>query len=164
MIPRILLTLGIAVVCTHTAVSADNDTGLTASNDPVANTSGNSGPPPDVTRSAALELAGAFANDGYKVRDGYLTQLLTKESPILLEVNLFNGNEYWFSAAAAPQAPQKIDVTVFDSQGKIVDQQKFDEGFRYAAGFEPTASGQYFVKVSLSEGDSTPVTLVYSYK
>jgi len=164
MIYRLFLTLAVVVVCAQAAFCADEPAELTASNDPVTNSPGSSGPPSELTRSAALELAGAFANDGYKVRDGYITHLLTKESPILLEVNLFTGNEYWFSASAAPQAPQKIEVTIFDGQGKIVDQQKFDEGYRYAAGFEPDASGQYFVKVSLAEGDPTSVTLVYSYK
>jgi hypothetical protein len=116
------------------------------------------------TRSAALDLAGAFANDGYKVRDGYWTQIITPEASAIVEVNLFAGNEYWFSASAAPQAPQKIAVTVFDRAGRIVDQQRFDEGFRGAAGFEPTSSGQFYVRVQLMEGAPTPITLVYSYK
>lgn len=117
-----------------------------------------------VTRSAALDLAGAFANDGYKVRDGYWTQLITPDASALVEVNLFAGNEYWFSASAAPQAPQKISVTVFDRAGRIVDQQRFDDGFRGAAGFEPASSGQFYVRVQLMEGAPTPITLVYSYK
>ncbi len=116
------------------------------------------------TRSAALDLAGAFGNDGYKVRDGYWTQLITPDASAIVEVNLFAGNEYWFSASAAPQAPQKISVTIFDRTGRIVDQQRFDEGYRAAAGFEPTSSGQFYVRVQLTEGAPTPMTLVYSYK
>ena len=33
-----------------------------------------------------------------------------------------------------------------------------------AAGFSPTTSGQYFVAVSLVEGEPSTVCLVYSYK
>jgi len=164
MIYRLFLTLGMVALCAQMVLRAADSTNAEAPNDSTQNLSTDTPPPSDVTRSAALELAGAFANDGYKVRDGYLTGLISKDTPFLLEVNLFCGNEYWFSAAAAPQAPQKINVTVFDGQGNIVDQQKFDEGFRYAAGFEPDASGRYFVKVSLVEGEPTSVTLVYSYK
>ena len=153
--------IGIGVILLGSALAADSAPTETPAADQVT-------PAPDAasvaTRSAALDLAGAFANDGYKVRDGYWTQLITPEAPAIVEVNLFAGNEYWFSASGASQAPQKISVTVFDRAGRIVDQQRFDEGFRAAAGFEPTSSGQFFVRVQLIEGPPTPVTLVYSYK
>jgi hypothetical protein len=53
-------------------------------------------------RSKALELAGAFSNDGYKIRDGYWPGEIEQNRPQFLEVNLFSGNEYWFSAAINP--------------------------------------------------------------
>ncbi len=57
-------------------------------------------PETDVSaRSKALELAGAFSNDGYKIRDGYWPGEIEPNRPQFLEVNLFSGNEYWFSAA-----------------------------------------------------------------
>lgn len=116
-----------------------------------------------LTRSSALELAGAFSNDGYKIRDGFwYAPVETGHDPILA-VNLFAGNEYWFCAAAAPPAT-KIAITVYNEAGEIVDQQNFADGARFAAGVEPDASGTYFVKVSLLEGAKSQFCLVYCYK
>ncbi len=129
-------------------------------------------PPPAATppvetdvsaRSRALELAGAFSNDGYKIRDGYLPGELEPSKPAFLEVNLFAGNEYWFSAAATPPA-RKIAVAVFDEKGQPVDFQVYEDGQAAAAGFVPDVSGRYFVKVTLLEGEKSQFCLLYSYK
>ena len=42
--------------------------------------------------------------------------------------------------------------------------ESYNEGERASAGFSPTTSGQYFVAVSLVEGEPSTVCLVYSYK
>ncbi len=114
-------------------------------------------------RSKALELAGAFSNDGYKIRDGYWSGEIEPGRPQFIEVNLFAGNEYWFSAAATPPA-RKIAVSVFDEQGKPVDFQTYEDGPVAAAGFAPVASGRYFVKLSSVEGEKSQFCLLYSYK
>lgn len=114
-------------------------------------------------RSKALELAGAFSNDGYKIRDGYWSGELEPGRPKFLEVNLFSGNEYWFSAAMMPPA-RKIAVAVFDAKGKPVDFQTHEDGTMAAAGFVPESSGRYFVKLSLLEGEKSQFCLLYSYK
>lgn len=114
-------------------------------------------------RSKALELAGAFSNDGYKIRDGYWAGEIEANRPQFLEVNLFAGNEYWFSAAATPPA-RKIAVAVFDENGRPVDFQTYEDGPVAAAGFVPGASGRYFVKLSSVEGEKAPFCLLYSYK
>lgn len=114
-------------------------------------------------RSKALEVAGAFSNDGYKIRDGFWAGELEPNRPQILEVNLFGGNEYWFSAAAVPPA-RKIAVAVFDEAGKPVDFQTYDNGSMAAAGFAPTLSGRYFVKLTLLEGEKSQFCLLYSYK
>lgn len=131
-------------------------------------------PETDVSaRSKALELAGAFSNDGYKIRDGYLSGELEPNRPQFLEVNLFAGNEYWFSAAATPPA-RKIGIGVFDGKGKPVDFQIYENtsqgefgqqrGSVAAAGFVPEVSGRYFIKVVLLEGEKSQFCLLYSYK
>ena len=114
-------------------------------------------------RSKALELAGAFSNDGYKIRDGYWSGEIEPGRPQFLEVNLFAGNEYWFSAAATPPA-RKISVAVFDDTGKPVDYQVYEDGPVAAAGFLPTVSGRYFVKLTEVEGEKAQFCLLYSYK
>ena len=114
-------------------------------------------------RSKALELAGAFSNDGYKIRDGYWPGEIEQNRPQFLEVNLFAGNEYWFSAAINPPG-RKIAVSVFNEKGKPVDFQTYEDGQVAAAGFLPEVSGRYYVKLALLEGDKAQFCLLYSYK
>jgi hypothetical protein len=114
-------------------------------------------------RTKALELAGAFSNDGYKIRDGYWSGELEPNRPKFLEVNLFSGDEYWFSGATVSPA-RKIAVSIFDEKGKPVEFQTYEDGPVAAAGFVPEVSGRYFVKVSLLEGEKSQFCLLYSYK
>jgi hypothetical protein len=120
-------------------------------------------PETDVSaRSKALELAGAFSNDGYKI-DGYWPGEIEPSRPQFLEVNLFSGNEYWFSAAINPPG-RKIAVAVFNEIGKPTDFQTYEDGQVAAAGFVPEVSGRYYVKLTLLEGEKAQFCLLYSYK
>jgi hypothetical protein len=114
-------------------------------------------------RRIALELAGAFSNDGFKLRDGVAMGTLEKGKPKVVQVNLYAGNEYWFSLAGAGEA-KKVAVSVFDETGKKLDTEPYQEGATAAAGFTPGASGPYFVKVELVEGATAAFCLLYSYK
>lgn len=114
-------------------------------------------------RSKVLDLAGAFANDGFKIRDGYWSGVLEKGKPQILEVNLFAGNAYWFSTAA-PAPAKKLSITLFDENGRPVEGKTYQEGATAAAGLIADASGRYFVRIELVEGDKADFCLVYSYK
>ena len=48
-------------------------------------------------RRVATELAGAFSNDGFKLRDGCWQGQLAPKHAKLIQVNLYAGNQYWFS-------------------------------------------------------------------
>lgn len=115
------------------------------------------------SRSRALELAGAFANEGYKLRDGFWTGSLEPDKPVFIEVNLFSGNEYWFSGAALPPA-LKISVDVYDQKGQPVAGERYQEGPTAAAGLVAQKSGRYFVRIALAQGAKAEFCLVYSYK
>ena len=112
---------------------------------------------------AVLDLAGAFSNDGFKMRDGHWSGAIKPHDHALIAVNLYAGNQYWFSAGATAPA-KKIEVAVYDETGKLVTTESYNEGERAAAGFSQTSSGQYYVSISLSEGDESTFCLVYSYK
>jgi hypothetical protein len=114
-------------------------------------------------RKAALDLAGAFTNDGFKIRDGHWCGTIKPREHALIAVNLYAGNQYWF-VAGATGAAKKISVTVYDETGKQVTTESYDAGEKAAAGFSPTASGQYYVSVNLIEGQESSFCLVYSYK
>lgn len=114
-------------------------------------------------RKDALDLAAAFSNDGFKVRDGHSCGVVKSHDHSLVAVNLYAGNQYWFSAGATEPA-KKIAVSVYDETGKQVTTDSYDNGDKAAAGFAPSSSGQYFVSVDLLEGDQSSFCLVYSYK
>ena len=113
-------------------------------------------------RKDALDVAGAFSNDGFKIRDGHACGLVKPHEHALVAVNLYAGNQYWFSAATAE--PSKIAVSVYDETGKQVTTESYNNGEKAASGFSPANSGQYFVSVDLVEGDGGSFCLVYSYK
>ncbi|HJT46152.1 MAG TPA: hypothetical protein VJ721_07765, partial [Chthoniobacterales bacterium] len=46
-------------------------------------------------RKAALDLAGAFSNDGFKMRDGHWCGTVKPHDHALIAVNLYAGNQYW---------------------------------------------------------------------
>jgi hypothetical protein len=110
-----------------------------------------------------LDLTGAFSNDGFKLRDGHWTGTIKPQDHALIAVNLFSGNQYWFSAAANTKA-KKISVEVYDESGKPMVTETYNSGDKASAGFSPTNSGQYFVSLGLLEGEATTFCLVYSYK
>jgi hypothetical protein len=114
-------------------------------------------------RSAALELVGAFSNDGYKIRDGFYFGALEPDKGVVIEVNLFAGNEYWFCAAANEPA-RKIAVKVYDEDGAPVEQQYYSNGASAAAGVVAAVSGKYLVKVTLAEGGKSQFCFLYCYK
>ena len=114
-------------------------------------------------RKDALDIAGAFSNDGFKIRDGHWCGVVKPHDHSLVAVNLYAGNQYWFSAGTTEPA-KKIAVSVYDETGKQVTTDSYDNGERAAAGFAPTSSGQYFVSIDLVEGEQGSFCLVYSYK
>jgi hypothetical protein len=114
-------------------------------------------------RKVALDLAGAFSNDGFKTRDGHWCGVIKPHEHALIAVNLYAGNQYWFSVGATPTA-KKLAVDVYDETGKHVPTESYNADQKAAAGFSPTHSGQYYVRVGLTEGDQSSVCLVYSYK
>ncbi|HLW34946.1 MAG TPA: hypothetical protein VKS98_04735 [Chthoniobacterales bacterium] len=112
---------------------------------------------------AALDLAGAFSNEGFKIRDGHWAGTIKPHDHALIAVNLYAGNQYWFSVGATDTA-KKLAINLYDESGKLVETESYNEGEKAAAGFSPTSSGQYYVMVDLVEGNESSVCLVYSYK
>ena len=70
-------------------------------------------------RESALDLAGAFSNDGFKLRDGHWSGTFAPHERKLFAVNLYAGNQYWFSAGAT-EAAKNLTVEVFNETGAPV--------------------------------------------
>ena len=116
-----------------------------------------------IARRDALELAGAFGNDGFKIRDGHSCGVLKPHDHAVIAVNLFAGNQYWFSVGTA-EPLKKVSVTVYDEAGKQMKTEDFNNEGKTGAGFAPENSGEYFVSVGSVEGQEGSFCLVYSYK
>jgi hypothetical protein len=115
------------------------------------------------THSEVLDLAGAFQNDGFKLRDGTWYAQVSQGHPQTIQVNLYSGNAYWFSVADANDSTG-LTVSVFDDHGNPVEVQSYQKDNKAAAGFSPDASGLYYVEVSSSAPAASTFCLIYSYK
>ncbi len=114
-------------------------------------------------REVALNLAGAFSNDGFKLRDGHWVGTLAPHESKLFAVNLYAGNQYWFSAGT-PEPAKHLTVEVFNETGAPVATDKFHADGKAAAGLSVANSGQFYVRVGLEEDAPAGVCFTYSYK
>src|SRR5207237_8332217 len=126
-----LIFLSALVLAVSTAVRAETDAEVQA-------------------RKDALDIAGAFSNDGFKIRDGHWCGVVKPHEHALVAVNLYAGNQYWFSAGAV-EPVKKIAVSVYDETGKPVTTESYNNGEKAAAGLSPANSGQCFVSVDRVE-------------
>jgi hypothetical protein len=115
------------------------------------------------SRSDVIDLASAFQNDGFKIRDGNYFGTTSSDHPQIVAVNLYNGDAYWFCVASS-EKNAKLKVSVYDQAGKPVIYEPYQAGSRAAAGYSPEASGLYLVKVSSEDGKPATFCLIYSYK
>ena len=116
-----------------------------------------------MARRDALELAGAFGNDGFMIRDGHSCGVLKPHDHALVAVNLYAGNQYWFSVGTT-EPLKKVGVSLYDETGKQMTTENFSNEARAAAGFAPENSGQYYVSVDSVGDQEGTFCLVYSYK
>ena len=114
-------------------------------------------------RRVALDLAGAFSNDGFKIRDGHWAGAVKSGDRAVVAVNLYAGNQYWFSVGKGDKA-STFSVRLHDENGRVLTTDNYEEEDKSAVGFSPDVSGQYFVSVAPTEGETGTYCLVYSYK
>jgi hypothetical protein len=114
-------------------------------------------------RRLAMDLAGAFSNEGFKIRDGCWQGKLEPKHAKVIQVSLYAGNEYWFTLGATAAA-KGLKISVHDETGKPLPIEPFADEGRAAAGFAPQASGPYYVRIEAQEGAPASFCLLYSYK
>ena len=88
---------------------------------------------------------------------------IKKGEQAVVAVNLYAGNQYWFSVGANPTV-KKFSVQLYDESGNQVTTEMYEDEEKAAAGYAPTVSGQYFVAIAPGDGDASTYCLVYSYK
>lgn len=117
---------------------------------------------PLVARRAAVDLAETRAGDGFKLRGSYWTGTLRPDRPQIVQVNLFAGNRYCFTAATS--GPGGVSVSIYDEAGIALPAETYQDGLRATAEFSPAASGPYLLKISQHGSHASSFCLVYSYK
>ena len=116
-------------------------------------------------REDALELAGAFTNDGYKIRDGHWSRPAEAARAADRHGQPVRGQPVLFFARLDGQGEKgQGDRCTTRAGNQVGDEQFFQEKSRAAAGVSPVASGLYYVSVELLEGEQADFCLLYSYK
>jgi len=126
-----------------------------------------------------LDLAGAFTNDGFKLRDGDYTGTLLPGKSVVIQVNLYAGNQYWFAVSTA-DSKSALSINLYDETGNLLKTEPFATQAdstvkqppdpdatatnRAAAGFAPDLSGPYYVRIANSSSLPATFCLIYSYK
>jgi hypothetical protein len=164
--PRAILTAALALALGPAVVHAESDTEVTA-------------------HRAVLDLAGAFTNDGFKLRDGDYTGTLAPGQAVVIQVNLYAGNQYWFAVSTA-DSKSAVSINLYDETGKLVKTAPYASAAaetakqaatdpqgnpdpdadtnRAAAGYSPDTSGPYYLRIANPTGTAATYCLIYSYK
>jgi len=119
--------------------------------------------PDQSPRRLALELAAGNAAEGYQVHDGFWSGTLAKSEPILIELYLFAGNDYRFSAANLDFQSQ-LTISIFDAWGFPAGSEYTGNSSCSTAGISVIRSGRYFIRILMTEGDKADTCVLYSYK
>jgi hypothetical protein len=119
--------------------------------------------PPAALRVRLMDLGGALANEGFKMRDRVWSGRLESGQPQRLAVHLFRGNQYWFCLAADPES-RNPKVSVFGPDGQRLSVLSHAETGLAAAGVTAEATGQYFVQVETEGGPASDFCLLYLFK
>jgi hypothetical protein len=114
-------------------------------------------------RGLALELAAGNAGEGYQVHDGFWSGTLSSGVPVLIEVYLFAGNDYRFSAANL-DAFSQLKLSIFDQWGYPAGTEYSGNSSCSTAGITVIRSGRYYIRLVMTESDNTDTCMVYSYK
>ena len=115
-------------------------------------------------RQVAFDLAGAFQNDAFRIRDSQWTgKLAGAQKETVIQVNLLAGNAYWFILGASIR-DANVQIEVFNVRGERVTAERHVSPGRAAASLRATQSGLHYVRLQ-SLGDSSPtVCFLYCYK
>lgn len=119
--------------------------------------------PDQSPRRLALELASGNAAEGYQVHDGFWSGTLAKDEPVIVELYLFAGNDYRFSAANVDFQSQ-LTVSIFDVWGFPAGSEYSGNSSCATAGISVIRSGRYFIRILMTEGDKADACMLYSYK
>ncbi len=115
--------------------------------------------------SFALEAAIPNVKEGFTVREEHWGGDMPSGQPKPIPHQLFKGNEYWFWMGTDCKGA-KISVHVYDSTGKLAEEEFWQKGQKAAARIRPKRSGTYYilVEVEKSTEERTVWSLAYGFR
>ncbi|MBV8585538.1 MAG: hypothetical protein JO308_04555 [Verrucomicrobia bacterium] len=115
--------------------------------------------------SRALEAIEPYVKQGYIVRDDQWGGDLGVKQQQAIKHTLFKGNDYWF-AMGTDVDNARVSLHVYDSHGKLVENDSWQKGKFAGARLQAPATGTYWIiaEVTSSPVDRTHWAMVYAYK
>jgi hypothetical protein len=115
--------------------------------------------------SRALEAIEPYARQGYTVRDDQWGGDLAVKEEKAIPHTLFKGNDYWFCMATDVDNA-RVAIHVYDSKGKLVENDSWQKGRVAAARVIVPTTGTYYiiVEVTSSPRERTTWAMVYGFR
>jgi hypothetical protein len=115
--------------------------------------------------SCALQAMDPYAKQGYIVRDDQWGGDLGVREQKAIPHTLFKGNDYWFCMGTDVDGA-RLAIHVYDSKGKLVENDAWQKGRFAASRVLAPATGTYYiiVEVTNSPKERTTWAMVYGYK
>ena len=113
----------------------------------------------------AMEAISPYVKQGYLVRDDQWGGDLGVKQEQAITHTLFKGNDYWFCTGTDNESA-KISIHVYDSHGRLVENDSWQHGRSAGAHLVAPATGTYYVIVEIlsSPTERTHWAMVYGYK
>jgi hypothetical protein len=113
----------------------------------------------------ALQAIDPYVKQGYLVRDDQWGGDLGLREQKAIPHTLFKGNDYWFCMATDLEGA-RLAIHVYDSKGKLVENDSWQKGRFAGARVLAPATGTYYVivEVTNSPKERTTWAMVYGYK
>jgi hypothetical protein len=115
--------------------------------------------------SRAMEAIDPYVKQGYVVRqDEWGGDLGVKQQQAITHT-LFKGNDYWFCMGTDVDNA-RISIHVYDTRGKLIENDAWQKGHFAAARVVAPATGTYYIIVEVisSPVERTHWAMVYGYK
>jgi len=113
----------------------------------------------------AMEAISPYVKEGYLVRDDQWGGDLGVKQEQAITHTLFKGNDYWFTTGTDIDSA-KISIHVYDSHGRLVENDSWQHGRFAGAHLVAPATGTYYIIVEIlsSPVERTHWAMVYGYK
>jgi hypothetical protein len=115
--------------------------------------------------SRAMEAIDPYVKQGYVVRqDQWGGDLGVKQQQAITQT-VFKGNDYWFCVGTDVDNA-RVSIHVYDSRGKLVENDSWQKGRFAGARLVVPATGTYYIIVEVisSPVERTHWAMVYGYK